>query len=228
MVTQDWSYKRGSYGVLVQPDKFQYITQVSFKQTRQMYAIRYICRVFPPLIPGDSAHALELHLPLIHQPVCPLKDLVERLIVSGFVDRHAQRGDDLVEAEIFLDLGIDGTEDLIPRLIIPPLEQHHKLITADTEDGAMGIIIAEQPTGGLYVFIAGLVAQGIIDTLQAVHVADDDAEFPGRAPVNLCLKEFLLLGIGMLLTPVRESLKAAVRAWSRSSVAFRSHLRMAK
>ena len=62
----------------------------------------------------------------------------------------------------------------------------------------MVIILADQPAGGTDIGIAGLVAEGVVDMLEAVHVADDDAEFPGLSAVDPVRHAAFLFHPGML------------------------------
>ena len=149
-------------------------------------------------VPCNSAHALELHLTLVHKIVCPLEYFVEGLIGSFYVFCHTQRGNRLSASEILLNLSIDPAQNLSPRFKVLPLKQYNEFVAANPEDRTVYEVFTQKLTGGADVFVAGFVAQGIVDLFETIHITHNDAEFH-RVPIgDLCLQPLLVNGKGML------------------------------
>ena len=67
-------------------------------------------------------------------------------------------------------------DELLPDEIIAPAQDHHKLISARPVNRAVLEDVADHPAGLEDVFVARLVAKGIVNDLQAVHIADDNGK----------------------------------------------------
>src|SRR6185295_5593995 len=104
------------------------------------------------------------------------------LLVAGLAHRDADRGgaDDLLALELdgVLQRALDalGDPDRVAGLV-DVLEQHGEFVAAEAGDGVAGADgLLEAPRGLDQELVAGAVAHGVVDELEAVEVEEEDAE----------------------------------------------------
>ena len=124
------------------------------------------------LVPADGAQALQQLLFFIHQRVRALEHLVEADVlaldeVGNAAGYHHALGGDVIHGAV-----VQHLHQFLAHGVIPVREYDHEFVAAGAVDGAVLEDLADQLRGLADVFVAGLVAEGIVDLLQAVHVAD--------------------------------------------------------
>ena len=65
-------------------------------------------------------------------------------------------------------------EQFINARIVSFLRDHRKLVTADPKNGAVLEDIADDPACVTQVLISGMMARGIVDFFQIVHIKNHD------------------------------------------------------
>ncbi len=71
---------------------------------------------------------------------------------------------------------IEPLQKAFPVFVIPSRQDCHEFVSAHPINRAVFEGLTDQPAGGADEFISGLVAVGIIDIFQTVHVADHDGK----------------------------------------------------
>ena len=81
---------------------------------------------------------------------------------------------------VVIHVSVKGGDKLLAVLVIAALQQDHELVSADAVNGTMSKLTAYHHTAFADETVALLVAEGIVDVLQAVDIEHDHAEFPFR------------------------------------------------
>ena len=130
------------------------------------------------VVSRDGAQTLQKLLLLIHELVRPLKDLVEAAVFPGLVGGEPARDHHrALLADVRHRAVMEGQQQLLSDEIVSPGQNHHKFVPAHPEYGAVLENVADQPARAADIVVAGLVAEGVVDLLQAVDVADHHGEF---------------------------------------------------
>lgn len=157
------------------------------------------------VVPDGRAEAFEHHLFLIHRRVGLLKNLMDAVILVGDILRHSAGNDRLVRPDMGGGPLVQLVHQYAPVFIIPSLQEHREFVATDPVHRAVGKDIADHPARPAYVFIPGFVAQGIVDLLEAVDIADDKGKIEKLAPAQLFVQRLLRFEIGLFALHARQS-----------------------
>ena len=159
--------------------------------------LRLVCRLHRLFIPGHGTHFLEKLFFLIHEGVRPAEDIVKEAVLAvdkvriGAGDHHSPA----------LDVGggpvVQELEKVSAKNIIPAGEDGHEFVPTDPVDGAVGKDLADHPAGRDDILVAGLVAEGVIDLLEAVDIAYDHGKLLQLLLFDLIVDLILAEDIGV-------------------------------
>ena len=156
------------------------------------------------VLAGDGPQALQELLLLVHQAVGALEHGVEARVLARHELREAARDDDLVGTDVLDGAVVQGQHELAPDDIVAAGEDDHELVAAGAEHRAVLEDVADHLERRLDVGVACLVAERVVDDLEAVHVADDHGEALGLARDDQGVELLLPLGERVLGLRARE------------------------
>ena len=87
-------------------------------------------------------------------------------------------------------MGFKGGHQDGPVAVILSLQEGDELVPADPVDGTVLELTADHAAGLLDIPVPGLMAQGVVDLLQTVHIKDHHAEFPDGSIGNTLIQQF--------------------------------------
>ena len=97
---------------------------------------------------------------------------MEAAVLPGIELREAARDDDFLRADMLDRAVMQRQDQFFSDDIIASGQDHHELVSAGPEYRTVLENVADQPAGTDDVLVSRLVAEGIVDHLQAVYIAD--------------------------------------------------------
>ena len=127
-------------------------------------------------VPRRRTQPLEQLLFLVHQAVGPLEHRVIALVCVLLEFGQAAGDHHAAAADVGHRAVVQRQRQLLADQVVAAREDHDEFVAADAVHRAVLEDVADHVEGLADVFVARLVAQGVVDLLQPVHVADHHRE----------------------------------------------------